>query len=67
VTDGVVGTEEGASSTSAADFGNTFRYDPVVPQYIFNLATGALTPGTYQARIDLGDGVERAVLFSLRL
>ena len=63
----VVGTETEAPSTSAADSGNTFRYDPTDNQYIFNLGTKALSAGTWQLRIDLGDGVaNRTVLISLR-
>ncbi|MBI1757012.1 MAG: PxKF domain-containing protein [Fimbriimonas ginsengisoli] len=50
----VVGTEVEAVSTSTADVGNTFRSAP--PQWIFNLATKGLSTGTWQVRIDLGDG-----------
>ncbi len=64
VNDGVVGTEVEASSTSSADSGNLFRYSD--GQYIFNLGTSGLTKGTWQLRIDLGDGVEHTVLISLR-
>src|SRR5262249_25663554 len=35
----VSGSEQEAVSTSAANIGNTFRYDPSGNQYIFNLAT----------------------------
>ncbi len=35
-------------------------------QYIFNLNTKTLSAGTYQLRIDLGDGVLRTVNISLR-
>jgi len=67
VSNSVVGTEAEAASTSAADSGNTFRYDPTDNQYIFNLATKALSAGTWQLRIDPGDGVaNRTVLISLR-
>jgi hypothetical protein len=66
ISDGVMGTEVEAISTAAADAGNTFRFDATAGQYVFNLATSALTAGTYQARIDMGDGVERFVMFSLR-
>jgi DNA/RNA endonuclease G (NUC1) len=64
VTDSVVGTEEEADSTSNATEGNLFRYSG--GQYIFNLSTDGLTVGTYQLRIDLGDGVPRVVQVSLR-
>jgi DNA/RNA endonuclease G (NUC1) len=66
VANNVVGSEVEADSTSAATTGNLFRYDPSAGQYIFNLGTNGLSAGTYQLRIDLGDGVVRAVNFSLR-
>jgi hypothetical protein len=64
VSDGVLGNEVEAVSTSNADSGNLFRYSD--GQYIFNLGTSGLTKGTWQLRIDLGDGVEHTVLISLR-
>jgi hypothetical protein len=66
VANNVVGSEIEANSTSAATTGNLFRYDPSAGQYIFNLGTTGLSAGTYQLRIDLGDGVVRAVNFALR-
>jgi hypothetical protein len=51
VSNGVLGTEAEATSTSAADTGNTFRYDAANDQYIFNLATKPLSTGTWQIRI----------------
>jgi hypothetical protein len=67
VSNNVVGTELEAVSTAAADTGNTFRYEPP-QQYIFNLATNAMgKTGTWQIRVDLGDGVaNRTVLVSLK-
>ena len=62
VSDNVAGTE--AASTSAATTGNLFRYSD--GQYIFNLGTDGLTAGTYQLRVDTGDGVARVVNISLR-
>jgi hypothetical protein len=64
VTDSVVGTEEAAGSTSAATAGNLFRYSD--GQYIFNLSTDGLSAGTYQLRVDMGDGALRTVTISLR-
>ncbi|HLM57306.1 MAG TPA: DNA/RNA non-specific endonuclease, partial [Pyrinomonadaceae bacterium] len=64
VSNNVVGTEEAADSTSNATEGNLFRYSD--GQYIFNLDTKELTPGTYQLRIDAGDGVPHTVMISLR-
>ncbi len=61
---GATGTVLEAVSTSSATTGNLFRYDS--GQYIFNLNTKTLSAGTYQLRIDLGDGVPRTVNISLR-
>lgn len=66
VNDGIVGTELEAASTAAADSGNTFRYDPLAGKYGFNLGTKGLSAGTWQLRIDLGDGTTNTVVFSLR-
>jgi len=67
VSDSIAGSEAEAISTSAADTGNTFRYDPTANQYIYNLATKSLSDGTWQIRIDLLDGVpNRTVLVSLK-
>ena len=65
ISDGIVGNEMGADSTSAATTGNLFRYDAASGQYIFNLDTKGLTPGTYQLRVDMGEGVVRVVNISL--
>lgn len=68
VTIGVLGTETEAVSTSAADSGNTFRYDATAAQYIFNLSSKSLTSGegTYELRIEMGDGVLRTVRVSFK-
>jgi hypothetical protein len=60
------GSDLEAVSTSAADSGNTFRYDSNTGQYVFNLGTKGLTEGTWQLRIDLGDGSTNTVQFSLK-
>jgi hypothetical protein len=39
-----------------ADAGNSFRYDPVAQQYIFNLSTKTWTAGTWQLKATLDDG-----------
>lgn len=57
------GAELPATSTSAAVADNSFRYDGT--EYIFNLATKGLSAGTYQLRIDLGDGVSHTVTITL--
>ena len=63
---GVDGKELEAVSTSGATAGNLFRYDATAGQYLFNLNTKTLSTGTYQLRIELGDGVARTVAISLR-
>jgi hypothetical protein len=60
------GTDLEAASTSAADSGNTFRYDTTGKQYIFNLSTKGWSEGMYQLRIDLGDGVAHTVNITSR-
>jgi hypothetical protein len=60
------GSELEAISTSNATVGNLFRYDSTPGQYIFNLGTKSLSVGTYELRIDLGDGVSRTVRISLK-
>ena len=67
---GIEGTVVEATSTAAADSGNTFRYDPTNAQYIFNLATKSLSQGTWRIRLDFYDGADNAanaaVLVSLK-
>jgi hypothetical protein len=46
--------------------GNVFRYDATSGQYQMNWSTRGLSAGIYQLRIELGDGVVRAVNVSLR-
>jgi photosystem II stability/assembly factor-like uncharacterized protein len=46
--------------------GNQFRYDPTAHQYIYNWSTQGLTSGTYELRIDMGDGLIRTVRIALR-
>ena len=55
-----------AVSTSAADSGNTFRYDASAQQYIFNLSTRSLSQGTWRLRIDLGDGTDHVVKIQIK-
>lgn len=61
-----------ADSTSAATVGDAFRYDASSGQYIFNWDTkplasnAALGKGTYALFVNLGDGVQHAVLVSLK-
>ena len=68
----VEGDVNEADSTSAATAGDAFRYDASSGQYVFNWDTKPLASdlslgqGTYVLFINLGDGVQRAVLVSLR-
>jgi hypothetical protein len=43
-----------------------FIYVPFLHEYVFVLPSDGLPPGSYEARIDLRDGVERAVRFTIR-
>jgi hypothetical protein len=56
ISGGTPGTVNEAASTSAADTGNTFRYDASSGQYIFNLSTATMTTGMWRLYIDLHDG-----------
>ena len=62
----VDGTTIEATSTSAADSGNVFRYDPTGDQYIYNLATKPLSQGTWYIFIDLSDGLKHSIKISLK-
>lgn len=64
VTGETVGAEFAATSTSAAVSDNSFRFDGSA--YVFNLATKDLSAGTYQLRVDLGDGVDHTVVITLK-
>jgi hypothetical protein len=66
ISNNVVGDPVDVQSTSPATSGNLFRYDATSNQYIFNLNTAGLSPGTYQLQIDMGDGVLRTVDISLK-
>lgn len=64
--DGIVGTDEVTLSTSNTDTGNTFRYDAENNQYIYNLATGALSVGSWQLKVVLDDTRYYTVVISLQ-
>ena len=55
-----------AVSTSSATTGNLFRWDSTARQYIFILNTKGMAKGTYELRIDLGDGLNHTVNIGLR-
>jgi Spy/CpxP family protein refolding chaperone len=63
VVGGVPGPEVAAEATPA-NTGNLFRNDSG-SQYIFNWSVRGFTPGTYQLRIDMGDGVLRTITIGL--
>jgi hypothetical protein len=66
VSDGITGTYLEPTSTSAADVGNTFRYDASSNIYIFNFGTKGYNPGTWAIRVDLGDGLNHVTIISLK-
>jgi hypothetical protein len=53
-------------SGSSNDNGNTFRYDPVAQQYIFNLSTKSLSIGTFRITVPLNDGSTIVTYFQLK-
>jgi hypothetical protein len=61
----VAGTALKSSTTAAPTAGTLFRYDGA-GQYVYNWGTKGLTAGTYQLRMDLGDGAAHTVNVSLK-
>lgn len=66
ISDNVAGAQEVALSTSAADTENQFRYDASGSQYVYNLATKPLAPGTWQLQVRLDDERKYTVNVSIR-
>lgn len=66
VSNSLSGSELEAETAPSSDAGNSFRYDPTDGQYIFNFGTKSLSQGTWRLSVDLGDGVDRSALLSLR-
>lgn len=66
ISSAVTGVQEEATSTSQASSGNLFRYDAGSDQYVFNLSTSAMSEGTWELYVDLGDGVTRATRISIK-
>lgn len=62
--DNIVNSDEVALSTSGADTGNYFRVSS--NQYIYNLNTSMLSPGTWQLKVKLDDGTEHVVTISIK-
>jgi len=63
MTNSIAGTEIVPDSNGNADSGNTFKYSN--GKYSFNLATKGLSSGTWQLRVDLGDGALHTYTISL--
>lgn len=63
MSDGIAGTDMEASSTGAADIGNTFRFQNGT--YTYNLDSKGLTSGTWQLTVDMGDGALHTAVISL--
>ncbi len=59
-----IGSIDESAYTMAADSGSTFRISDC--QYIYNLASKALGPGTYRVDIILGGGVVGSGVFGLK-
>ena len=66
VSNDVVGSYEEPTSTSAADSGNTFRYDADADQNIFNLGTKGLSTGTWVLQVTVNGMVAKEVWVSLK-
>jgi hypothetical protein len=66
VSDQVVGSYTEPESTSAADSGNTFRYDADASQYVFNLGTKGLSTGTWALQVAVNGIVMKEVWISLK-
>lgn len=65
--DGPVGADLQELSSGEANTGNLYRYDPIADQYIYNLSTRPLMPGTsYIVRTTLDDGSGHDVVISLK-
>jgi lysophospholipase L1-like esterase len=57
---------EEAVTNVAATTGNLFRYDSREQQYIYNMSTRGMAPGTYQLFIGLDDGKQYTAVIKLR-
>jgi hypothetical protein len=64
IQDGITGTDEVPLSVSAADRGNFFRISD--GQYLYNLDTSTLTPGTWQLNVSIDDGTSHTVVISIK-
>jgi hypothetical protein len=55
----------GAERPAPAALGNLFRFIPLIGQYLLTLDTSGLAGGTWQLRVDLGDGVAHTARIKL--
>jgi hypothetical protein len=62
----MVGAERPAIGNGSQNVGNRFAYDSKTGEYYFNWNTNGLAPGTYQLRVDIGDGAQRTSMVTLR-
>ena len=65
IVSGVPGPETPATPSGSGHGGNRFRFDDDDCEYEFNWSTKGLATGTYQLRVDLGDGVIRTTVIRL--
>jgi len=63
MTNSIAGTEIVATASGNADNGNLFRFSNGT--YMFNLSTKGMSTGTWQLRVDMGDGSIHAGTISL--
>jgi hypothetical protein len=62
----VTGTTPCASTETTDDGGMVFKYNPGLRLYVYRWKTSNQTQGTYQLRVDVGDGVTHQVTLSLK-
>ncbi|OGY97822.1 MAG: hypothetical protein A2855_03000 [Candidatus Liptonbacteria bacterium RIFCSPHIGHO2_01_FULL_57_28] len=66
ISNGTAGTEEIPLAVGNADTGNAFRYDSTSNNYVYNLSTDAMTPGTWRLKVYLDDGKQYEVEISIK-
>jgi hypothetical protein len=62
----VVSSTNPGTSSGSSNNGNYFRYDPTNNQYIFNLSTKGMSPGTYTIFVTLNDGTTYSISITLK-
>ena len=63
---GAPGPVNESDFVQASDTGSNFRIDTTNCQYVYNLATSQLGPGTYQVQISINNGVVGSGTFALQ-